>query len=475
MDVAATGDADGDNELDDLPNAARGLIARIDEACRGTTAQPDIAGAGCLLLDADGALNSICATGAAARALAAAEEVTGEGPLHEALMRARATLDPVTLDPTTPDPATPDPTTPDPTTPTSWPQLARLLAASPIASVVAMPVMCGPAPVGVVFATSPHARAWADEAVDAVRSLADHVGRSVDVELRREGERSAAGPDHEGDDEGEDGDDAQMVGQLVAGLDARHELDQVVNIIARQTGDSALRSARRLRQLAAGMDVPALTIARRIVEHGRLPHPHEFLADASERSHREELARLALTDPLTGLANRVLLLDRLEHAVWRSQRGRDRPAVLYIDLDGFKLVNDTLGHAIGDHVLRTSAARILASVRPQDTVGRMGGDEFAVVCEAVEGTQTALAIARRIARAVEQPITLDELAGSRTSPLPTTADVGASIGIAVAQPGQPADDVLRAADAAMYRSKLGPGHITVHDHPAAGRRRSNSG
>jgi diguanylate cyclase (GGDEF)-like protein len=450
MDVAATGDADAGTEPEDVPSASGGLIARIDAACRGTTAQPDIDGAGCLLIGADGALNSTCATNAAARSLAAAEEVTGEGHGHEALVRARTTHAPAGR---------------AAAAPSSWPEFGRLLAASPIASVVAVPVVYGSAPVGVVFATSPHAGVWCDRMVDAVRSLAERVGRLVDTELRRQVEPTSAGPDAE----------HEVVRRLAAGLDARHELDQAVTLIVRQTGDSTLRSARRLRQLAAGMDVPALTIARRIIGHGRLPHPHEFLADASERSHREELARLALTDPLTGLANRVLLLDRLEHAVWRSQRGRDRPAVLYIDLDGFKVVNDTLGHEVGDHVLRTAASRIEASVRPQDTVGRMGGDEFAVVCEAIEGSPAAVSIARRIAGAVEQPITLDELGGSRASPLPATTTVGASIGIAVAEPGQPAEDVLRAADAAMYRSKLGPGHVTLHDHPAAGGRRSSSG
>ncbi len=446
MEVPATVDAD-----DGPVSTARtggGFLARLDAACRDTADRPGIEGIGCLLLDADGALRTVAATDTLARSLASAEESTGEGPGHEQLARPQAML--------------------GPSEPGVWPRLAGLLASSPIGSMMASPVVCGPAPAGVVVAVSRRTGAWSDETLTAVRSLAEQLGGAVEAVLR-DGRRAPT--------RGDPGDhrDAEVLGQLAAGLENRHELDRAVGLIARQTGASPPRAGWRLRQLATGMDVPALTIARRIITHGGLPHPHEFLTDASERSHREELARLALSDPLTGLANRVLLLDRLEHAVWRSQRGRDRPAVLYIDLDGFKLVNDTLGHDIGDHVLRTAASRIQASVRPQDTVGRMGGDEFAVVCEAVDGTPTAVAIARRIAGALEEPIPLDELGGSRARSLPAAPTVGASIGIAVAEPGQPAEDLLRAADAAMYRSKLGPGHITVHDLPASRPRRSGSG
>ena len=445
MDVPATGDAY--DEPVSTPRTGRGFLARLDAACRETADRPGIEGIGCLLLDADGALRSVATTDTLARSLAAAEETTGEGPGHESLNRPRAVL--------------------GPSEPGAWPRLVDVLASSPIGSMMAAPVLCGPSPAGVVVAVSTRTGAWSDETLTAVRSLGERLGGAIEVVLRdgRDPARGGIGDDR----------NAEVLGQLAAGLDNRHELDRAVDLIARQTGASPPRAGWRLRQLATGMDVPALTIARRIITHGRLPHPHEFLADASERSHREELARLALSDPLTGLANRVLLLDRLEHAVWRSQRGRDRPAVLYIDLDGFKLVNDTLGHDIGDHVLRTAASRIQASVRPQDTVGRMGGDEFAVVCEAVDGTPTAVAIARRIAGALEEPISLDELHGSHARSLPPTPTVGASIGIAVAEPGQPAEDLLRAADAAMYRSKLGPGHITVHELPVSGARRPGSG
>jgi diguanylate cyclase (GGDEF)-like protein len=457
MDVAPSDGADlnGGDGASPSRSEPPGLLAGVEAACQRAAEQVGIDGAGCLLLDADGALQAVCTTDAATRSLTTAEASLGEGPGHETLARGGELLGPTSLRP--------------------WPRLAALLADSSIETVVAAPVVRGSAPVGAVVAVAEQASPWSDEAVDATRALADHVCGLLDEALSgAHRERRHADPEVDPDHAGGDR-DTEVIEQLLTALDNRHELDRAGSLIARQTGTSMLRARWRLRQLAEGMDVPALSIARRIIAHGRLPHPHEFLADASERSHREELARLALTDPLTGLVNRVLLLDRLEHAVWRSQRGRDRPAVLYIDLDGFKLVNDTLGHDIGDHVLRTAAARIQASVRPQDTVGRMGGDEFAVICEAVEGTPSAVSIARRIARAVEEPITLDELRGSRSRSLPATPTVGASIGIAVAAPGQSAEDVLRSADAAMYRSKLGPGHITVQDHAASQPGRSGSG
>lgn len=446
MDVIGSAGANARKVSDSGPQPSGGLLARLGRACHDTAGLPGIDGIACLLLDADGALRSVVVTDTLARSVAAAEEATGEGPGHETLVRPRARL--------------------HPSEPEAWPRLAGLLAASPIGSMVAAPVTCGSVPAGTVLAVSKRTTGvWSDEALIAVGSLAGRLATLIEAVLR-------GAPELSGDDA--DDRDAGVVARLVGGLDNRHELDRAVHVIARQTGASNLRSAWRLRQLASGMDIAALPIARHVITHGKLPDPHEILTETSERSHREELARLALSDPLTGLANRVLLLDRLEHAIWRSQRGRDRPAVLFIDLDGFKLVNDTLGHDVGDQVLRTVASRIQASVRPPDSVGRWGGDEFAVVCEAVDASPTAVSIARRIAGAIEEPISLHDLGESRVRALPTTSTVAASIGIALAEPDQSAEAVLRAADAAMYRSKSGPEQITVHGLPASGRLRSSS-
>ena len=127
------------------------------------------------------------------------------------------------------------------------------------------------------------------------------------------------------------------------------------------------------------------------------------LAIAFSRLHTEERMRhQALHDPLTGLANRALCRDRIEHALALSERAGSAAAVLFVDLDNFKRVNDLFGHAAGDALLIALAARMSAAVRPADTVARLGGDEFVVVCEDVD-ERTALALGWRVAAAVQEP------------------------------------------------------------------------
>jgi diguanylate cyclase (GGDEF)-like protein len=166
---------------------------------------------------------------------------------------------------------------------------------------------------------------------------------------------------------------------------------------------------------------------------------------AVERKEAErELSRLALHDPLTGLPNRVLLTDRLTLALARGRREESEVGLLFADLDGFKEVNDRLGHESGDRLLSTVARRLAQAVRPGDTVGRLGGDEFVVLCEGLRGAEDALFVAERIVRAVEAPI---RVAGTEVS-------VDVSVGIAVTGRGTVLPDaLLRAADAAMYRAK----------------------
>ncbi|MGQ0521329.1 MAG: putative bifunctional diguanylate cyclase/phosphodiesterase [Actinomycetota bacterium] len=168
------------------------------------------------------------------------------------------------------------------------------------------------------------------------------------------------------------------------------------------------------------------------------------LADAVHRANH---------DTLTGLPNRTLVLDRLDHALARLARGRRSVGVLFVDLDRFKVVNDTLGHSVGDEVLVRIGERLQAAVRPGDTVGRLAGDEFVVVCEEVE-TCAVLQVAERIAAAIASPMPLY----GRESVLT------ASIGIALAAGGGRAEDVLRDADVAMYRAKeRGRDRIEVFD------------
>ena len=172
------------------------------------------------------------------------------------------------------------------------------------------------------------------------------------------------------------------------------------------------------------------------------------LRDVSARSRAraelEELARHALHDPLTGLPNRSLLLDRLHQAVARAERTQGSLAVMFVDLDDFKAVNDRLGHDTGDQVLRTVAQRLRAAVRPADTVCRLGGDEFVVVCEGVDGLAEADEIAGRVEAAVGEPC---RVAGHEVL---LTASVGVVVpGAAAASP----ERLVGEADAAMYLAK----------------------
>lgn len=171
----------------------------------------------------------------------------------------------------------------------------------------------------------------------------------------------------------------------------------------------------------------------------------------------DRLEQQATHDPLTGLANRVLVLDRLRHALARVDRHRTHVALLFIDLDRFKLVNDLRGHKSGDAVLRTVAERLRGVVSPGDTVGRLAGDEFVVVCEDLPEPGAALALARAVTAALRHPIATPDRADTT---------IGASVGIAFAQPGSvlDADGLLRDADAAMYRAKdQGGGRVEIFD------------
>jgi diguanylate cyclase (GGDEF)-like protein/PAS domain S-box-containing protein len=169
------------------------------------------------------------------------------------------------------------------------------------------------------------------------------------------------------------------------------------------------------------------------------------LRDVTERRRFEsELRSLALHDPLTGLANRVLFGDRLEQALHRSQRRRTRPSVLYLDLDSFKTVNDTLGHTAGDEVLVEVARRLRLIVRDEDTAARLGGDEFGVLIEDTRDEAEAVRVAERIAQALAAPF---EIGGNLLT-------VAASVGIV--RSGSRSDDkvtLLRDADIAMYEAK----------------------
>jgi len=180
------------------------------------------------------------------------------------------------------------------------------------------------------------------------------------------------------------------------------------------------------------------------------------LANAIERHEADEMIRhAALHDPLTGLANRSLFLDRLEHALQKARRTETSVAVLYLDLDGFKLVNDSLGHAAGDDLLAAVAPRLKQVLRPADTVSRFGGDEFAVLVEDVTNERDPTRIAERIAEGLTQPFVLRE----------REKFVSASVGISIGHGSESAETLLRNADAALYRAKeKGRGGYEIFDN-----------
>ena len=168
------------------------------------------------------------------------------------------------------------------------------------------------------------------------------------------------------------------------------------------------------------------------------------LANAIERRRNEERTQHeALHDPLTGLPNRNLFLDRLQHALSVAARRETSIAVLFLDLDQFKLVNDSLGHAAGDELLAAVAPRIEQALRPGDTVARFGGDEFAVLAEDVGNERGATRIAERIAEELARPFILRE----------REHFVSASIGISIGSGGEAPEALIRDADAALYRAK----------------------
>jgi diguanylate cyclase (GGDEF)-like protein/PAS domain S-box-containing protein len=169
--------------------------------------------------------------------------------------------------------------------------------------------------------------------------------------------------------------------------------------------------------------------------------------NVSERkAFEDQLAHQAFHDPVTGLANRALFADRVQHALRRMIRGAPRIAIMFVDLDDFKTVNDSLGHPAGDRVLREVAVRLSATVRPTDTVARFGGDEFAVLLDGVRDSTEAADVAARILKALERQFDID---GKQVY-------ARASVGICLAGHDlvdPDAEELLRNADVAMYMAK----------------------
>jgi diguanylate cyclase (GGDEF)-like protein/PAS domain S-box-containing protein len=200
---------------------------------------------------------------------------------------------------------------------------------------------------------------------------------------------------------------------------------------------------------ADGGEVPVQVTASRVAETPDAPaHMVIIVEDITERKALEAaLVHRSLHDPLTGLPNRLLFRDRLWHALERGHRESTPTCVLIIDLDGFKAINDRLGHPIGDLVLMAFADRLRSVLRASDTAARLGGDEFSIVCENTEPADAAV-LAERLQATVTEPMALDG----------TIVDVGVSIGIGSVPGGEDSEAayerVIRDADDAMYKEKM---------------------
>ncbi len=174
-----------------------------------------------------------------------------------------------------------------------------------------------------------------------------------------------------------------------------------------------------------------------------------WYAAAKDVTDRMWLERQALHDPLTKLPNRLLLMDRARQAVARLRRSNGPIALLFIDLDRFKAINDSLGHAVGDHLLISVSERLAEMLRDSDTVARLGGDEFVILAEDLDSDAEALAVAERVLHALEEPF---QVGSAEVSML-------ASVGVSISHdPEAEPEDLLREADVAMYRAKGAGGH-----------------
>ena len=225
---------------------------------------------------------------------------------------------------------------------------------------------------------------------------------------------------------------------------------------ARRLSHEVLRPVARLRDSARSLadgDLDHRVEVQRHDEIGDLATTFNAMAEVIANSHRD-LTIQANHDALTGLANRDAFRGRLQATLTRPDRRDGTQAVLFVDLDDFKDVNDELGHAAGDEVLRAVAARLTEAVRPGDLVARLGGDEFALLLEGVDDPNLAFDIGRRAVASLATNVTVGR----------TTVRVGASAGLALRQDTSDSDSLMREADIAMYAAKRqGKNRVELYD------------
>lgn len=235
---------------------------------------------------------------------------------------------------------------------------------------------------------------------------------------------------------------ADMAGRRLESLLAEGD-DEPLTVDA-LIGDSADRPREATGRRADGDTFPLEFTANEMTVNGETQYVVLLRDITEQRAQQELLEYLALHDTLTGLPNRALLMDRVDQAIARARRENSRLALLLLDLDRFKQINDTLGHAMGDALLAEIGQALGAPLRRSDTIARLGGDEFAILLPSVTSVAQAREVAERVAGELARPFQLGEMA----------VDVGVSVGIAMyPEHGEDGSQLMRSADVAMYVAK----------------------
>ncbi len=221
------------------------------------------------------------------------------------------------------------------------------------------------------------------------------------------------------------------------------------NVMAEVLTESAAQLDTSPEALSEAMNMLQLSLEFSLLRMCECFETERQRTDEKLARREEELSFLATHDPLTGLPNRTLILDRVEQTLARSRRSQTPIAALFVDLDNFKDINDTLGHHVGDELLRAVAARLDGVIREADALGRLGGDEFVVISEELSLDVGPELIAERLLEALEQPF---KLGTGKETRVMVTASIGIAIESAIGEQTS-AEELLRNADIAMYRAK----------------------